>query len=51
MTENDIQCRVTFSEGLLQVVRHARKTNFELLLTGHESWFHYEFPHDSAGLQ
>jgi hypothetical protein len=34
MTETETQCRVAFSEELLQVVRHAKKINFEHLLTG-----------------
>jgi hypothetical protein len=29
-------------------VRHAKKKSFEHLLTGDESWFYDEFPHDSA---
>jgi hypothetical protein len=29
--ENNPQCRVTFSEELLQVVRHAKDTNLEHL--------------------
>jgi hypothetical protein len=37
MTQNQAQCRVTFSEELLQVVRRAKETNFEHLLTGDES--------------
>jgi hypothetical protein len=48
MTENEAQCRATFSEELLQVVRHAKETNFEHLLTGDESWFYYQYTHDSA---
>jgi hypothetical protein len=48
MTENDAQCGVTFSEKRLQVVRHAKKRNFKYLLTGNESWFYYEYAHDSA---
>jgi hypothetical protein len=48
MTENEAQCRVTFSDKLLQVVRHAKKTNFEHLSTADESWLYYEYPHDSA---
>jgi hypothetical protein len=48
MTGNEAQCRVTFSEEPLEVVRHAKETNFEHLLTGDESWFYYEYPHDSA---
>jgi hypothetical protein len=46
MTENEAQCRVTFSEELLQAVRHAQDTDFEHLLTGNESWFYYKHPHD-----
>jgi hypothetical protein len=34
--ENKAQCRVTFSQELPQVMRHAKKTNFEHLLTGDE---------------
>jgi hypothetical protein len=37
MTDNEAQCRVTFSEEFLQVVCHAKETNFEHLLTGDES--------------
>jgi hypothetical protein len=48
MTENDAHCRVTFSEELLQVVRHVKETNFEHLSTGNESWFYSEYSHDSA---
>jgi hypothetical protein len=48
MTGNEAQCQITFSEELLEVVRHAKETNFEHLLTGDESWFYYEYPHDSA---
>jgi hypothetical protein len=28
---NEAQCRITFSEEFLQVVRHAKETNFEQL--------------------
>jgi hypothetical protein len=38
----------TFSQELVQVVRHAKETNFEHLLTGDESWFHYECSHDAV---
>jgi hypothetical protein len=48
MTENETQCRVTFSEELLQVVRHGKETNFEHLLTGDGSWFYDEYHHDLA---
>jgi hypothetical protein len=48
MTENEAQSRVTFSKELLRVVRHAKETNFEHLVTGNESWFYYEHPHDSS---
>jgi hypothetical protein len=48
MAENEAQCRVTFSEELLQVVHHVKEINFEHLLTDDESWFYYEEPHDSA---
>jgi hypothetical protein len=48
LSENQVQCRITFSEELLQVLHHARETNFDNLLTGDESWFYYEYPHDSA---
>jgi hypothetical protein len=48
MTRNDAQCRVAFSEELLEVVRHAKETNFEHFLTVDESWFYYEYPHDSV---
>jgi hypothetical protein len=48
MTRNEAQSRVTFTEELLEVVRHAKETNFELLLTGDESWFYYEYPHEWA---
>jgi hypothetical protein len=37
MMENEAQCRVTSSEELLQVVRHAKGTDFEHLLTGNQS--------------
>jgi hypothetical protein len=30
MMENKAQCRVTFSDELLQVLGHAKETNFEL---------------------
>jgi hypothetical protein len=49
MTENEAQYRVTFSEDLRQVVRHAKKTNFEHLLTGDESCFYGNHLHDLAG--
>jgi hypothetical protein len=39
MMENEASCRFTFSEDLLQVMRHAKETNFKHLLTGNESWF------------
>jgi hypothetical protein len=29
-------------------MRHAKETNFKHVLTGHETWFYYEYPHDSA---
>jgi hypothetical protein len=48
MTENDAQCRITFSEELLQIVCHARERNIDNLLTGDESWFYYDYAHDSA---
>jgi hypothetical protein len=48
MTGNEDQCRVTFSEEPLEVVRHVKETSFEHLLTGDESWFYYECPHDLA---
>jgi hypothetical protein len=48
MTENEAQCWVTFSEKLLQVLCHAKETNFEYILTDNESWFYYEYSHDSA---
>jgi hypothetical protein len=48
MTENEAHCRVTFSEELLQVACYVEERNFEALSTGDESWFYYEFPHDSA---
>jgi hypothetical protein len=48
MTENEAQCRITFSEERFQVVRHARETNFNNLLTDDESRFFYEYPHNSA---
>jgi hypothetical protein len=48
MTENEAQCRVTFSEELSQVVRHAKETNFEHLLGGDELWFYYKYRYDSA---
>jgi hypothetical protein len=51
MTENEAQCQVTFSEELLQVVRHAKVTNFELLLKDNEPWFYYKYPEDSAWIQ
>jgi hypothetical protein len=47
-TGNEAQCRVTFSEELLEVVRHAKETYFEHLLTGDGSWFYFGYPHDSA---
>jgi hypothetical protein len=50
MTENKVQCRLTFSEELLQVVRHAKETNIGHLLTSHESWLHYKHHHDSVGV-
>jgi hypothetical protein len=37
MTDNEAQCRITFSDEFLQVLRHARETNFDSLLTGDES--------------
>jgi hypothetical protein len=37
MNENETQCRVRFSEELLQVVRQAKETKIEHLLTGDES--------------
>jgi hypothetical protein len=43
MTENEAPCRTVFAEELLQVVRHARETNFHNLLTGDESVFYYEY--------
>jgi hypothetical protein len=48
MTWSEAQCWVTFFEELLEVVRHAKETNFEHLLTGDESWFYYQDLHDSA---
>jgi transposase len=48
MTGNKAQCRVAFSEALLEVARYAKETNFKHLLTGDESWFYYEYPDDSA---
>jgi hypothetical protein len=48
MTGNRVQCRVGFSEELLEVVHHAKETNFEHLLTGDESRFYYEYLHDLA---
>jgi hypothetical protein len=48
MTENEAQCWVILSEQLLEVVRHVKETEFKHLLTGDESWFYYEYPHDSA---
>jgi hypothetical protein len=48
MTGNEAQCRLTFSEELFEVVRHAKETNVEHLLAGDESWCYYEYPHDSA---
>jgi hypothetical protein len=46
--ESEAQCRFTFSEELLQVVRHAKGTNFEHLLTGDELCFYSEYRHDSV---
>jgi hypothetical protein len=46
LTENEAQGRVIFSKELLQVLCHAKETNFEHLLTGDESWFYYEHPYD-----
>jgi hypothetical protein len=37
MMKSEAQCWVTFSEEFLQVVRHAKETNSEHLLTGNES--------------
>jgi transposase len=48
MMENKVQCQVTFSEELLQVVCYAKETNFEHLLTDNESSFGYDRPQDSA---
>jgi hypothetical protein len=48
ITENQAQCRITFSEELLRVVRYARETNVDKLLTGDESWFYDDYAHDSA---
>jgi hypothetical protein len=48
MTEKEAQCRVTFSEELLQVARYAKETSFEYLSTGGKSWFYYGYPNDSA---
>jgi hypothetical protein len=31
-------------------VRHARETNFDKSLAGDESWFYYDYSHDSASL-
>jgi hypothetical protein len=42
MRENEAQCRIAFSEELMQVVRDAKETNLEHLLTGDDSWFYYE---------
>jgi hypothetical protein len=39
MTENEAHCRVTFFKKLLQVMRHARETNFKHFSTGDELWF------------
>jgi hypothetical protein len=36
MMENEAQCRATFSEAFVQVVRHDKETNLEHLLTGDE---------------
>jgi hypothetical protein len=48
LTDNEAQYPITFAEDLPQVVRHARETNFDYLLTGDESWFYYEYQHDFA---
>jgi hypothetical protein len=40
VTENEAECRVAFSEEFLQVIRHAKETNFEHSLTGDGSWFY-----------
>jgi hypothetical protein len=48
MADNEAQCHITFSEELLQVLRHARETNFDTLLAGDESGFYYEYAHQSA---
>jgi hypothetical protein len=48
ITENEGQGRVIFSKKVLQVVRHAKETNFEHLLAGDESWLEYQYPPDSA---
>jgi hypothetical protein len=42
MTGNQAKCRVTFSGEHLEVVRRAKETNFEHLLTGDEWWFCYQ---------
>jgi hypothetical protein len=46
-TENEAQRRVTFFEELVIVVHHTKETNFKHLLNGDESWFDYEYPHNS----
>jgi hypothetical protein len=48
ISENEAQYRAAFFEDLLQVARRAKETNFEYLLTDDESWFYYEYRHDSA---
>jgi hypothetical protein len=48
MTENEPQCRITFFEALFQVVRHAKKRNFDILLTGDESQFYSKYIQNPA---
>jgi hypothetical protein len=47
MSNNGIQCWIAFSEEPLQVVCHARETNFTDILTSDESCCCYEFAQDS----
>jgi hypothetical protein len=48
MTENDTQCRITFSEELLQVMRNAREMSINNLLTADELWFYSDWGQDMA---
>jgi histone-lysine N-methyltransferase SETMAR len=42
------QNRVTFSSALLEVLRREQQNNFDLVITGDESWFFVHYPNESV---